>query len=275
MKKILLLIVILFLVPLILRAQDASAHPSAQSGEPFSSPAWIKIYSGYDFSLMGDVINGLKAWDSYVKTAGYQTSLSTDNSGFQYGGEAGLSLDDDNALSVSLDFISTQTESWSLAAGSTKSISPSLQSGSLNYYRTILKEEGNRTYLMAGAGYYHASVNYYDGSNPSNSSTGTFTGDILGGTLGIGEEVGIGKIFTLGIIAKGRLATFSQVTAPSVVDMGSTLTAGPYLLGITTEPSVVPGAIVSATSALLGKFVRYAVVDYSGFSGDLTLAFHF
>jgi hypothetical protein len=269
---------VLVWMPARVQGQEASATPTAQFEGAFSKDWWLKVYAGYDYSLMGDVINGVKAWQGYVQGPGVSSSLSTGNSGFVDGMEIGFSLDATHSLSLEAENIGTQNESISYTSGGTANrltVGPSLEDINLNYYHTLFRTKDSATYVFIGGGYYHANVDYYNGSGPSTSQSATFTGDIIGGVLGLTEKLAIANSFTCGFSVKGRLAAFSEVNSSSIIINGSTQTANaPYALMI-FNPGLAGGAITAGSPSSAGSSVRYAVVDYSGFTGDVFLAFHF
>jgi hypothetical protein len=62
--------------------------------------------------------------------------------------------------------------------------------------------------------------------------------------------------------------------APSFINGTTVNDFAPYTLAITTIAGF-PGIIDLASVRALGNIVRYAVVDYSGFDGDLSFNFYF
>jgi hypothetical protein len=113
----------------------------------------------------------------------------------------GKQLDKEDVISISLENVWTQSESYSNYVSGypvyTTTFQPDLMSASLNYYRYIFFGKGARTYLTIGGGYYHAVIGYVsDDPNLTDPNvSATFTGDILGGTLGVGQEIAIGNSF--------------------------------------------------------------------------------
>jgi len=239
---------------------------------------WVQAATGYDYAVIGgDVINGQKAWVDMLQLAGRTPATSKGNSGIRAGGEVGYLLDENDALSVDCENIWTQTQSWTYTYSgvtNTQSLSPGLFNVTLNYQRFLSVGKGQRFYAVIGGGYYHASVDYYMGIDPANSTTGTFTCDSLGGALGVGQELAIGDTFGLDLSIKGRLATFSRLTSSSLVDNGRTITQNaPYALMILT--GFGPDAIQGGSPGFLGNQARYAVLDYSGIEGNVALGFYF
>lgn len=265
-------------VPAWVQGQEASAAPTPIFEGALSKDWWLKVYAGYDYSMMGDVINGVKAWQAPLQAGGDNPTLSTGNNGFADGMEIGFSLDPGHSLSLEAENIATQNESYSYASGGTayrETIGPSLEDITLNYYHTLFRSGGDATYAFIGGGYYHTNVDYDDVAGPSSSQSATFTGDIIGGVVGLTEKLEIGKSFTFGFSVKGRLAAFSEVKSNSLFGNGSAQTANaPYALMLYAMAPLA-GAITATSPGFAGSTARYAVVDYSGFTGDAFLAFHF
>jgi hypothetical protein len=271
---------------LIVSDKPLPSKPQAELNKTFqvkydlSKNWWIKVYGGYDYSVFGDLINGVKAWNPIVVSPEKLTT-STSNSGVVAGLEFGRKLGEDFAFSISLENISSGSESYQLSDSSgdvqRESFSPELMSASLNLYFYPFRAKGARTYLMVGGGYYHALVSYtgYDTSVlGSPDSSATFTGDVLGGSLGIGQFLAIGDSFGLEVFAKARLATFSQVTSSTLATGGSVTNAnGPYTIGVNTGFGNTIG--IWATQLLSGNGGRYAVVDYSGIDAAFSFGFYF
>jgi hypothetical protein len=277
MKKFFLVIVaVLAWAPATVRAQQVSPTPALQAEGAFSKDWWLKVYAGYDYSMLGDVINGMKAWQGFLQPGGNPT-LSIGNSGFADGMEVGFALDSNHTFSLAAENIGTQNESLSYTSGGIANkeiIGPSMQNYTLNFYRTLFRTKDSGTYFFIGGGYYHASVNYSNDSSIPTSQSATFTGGIVGGVLGLTEKVEIVKNLTFGLSVKGRLATFGQVTSSRIMDNGSTQTANaPYALIIFNQLN--PGTIGAGSPSFLGSAARYAVVDYSGFTGNLFISYHF
>jgi hypothetical protein len=263
------------------RAQSQAASPaSVEVGGPFRAGWWLKTEWGVDYAMMGDVINGIKVWQSAVQSGGTPNTLSAGNLGLQGIAEVGLNLDPDNAFSIELQQITPQTEAVNYTDSGnnyTISVAPVLDSISLNYYRTLFQGGAFRTFAVIGGGWYHAQVNYFDGEPGSaDASSATFTGDILGGSLEVGEEVAVNDNVFFGLNVKGILATFSQVTANSFIDNGQPATNNPpYALGIITAPGILTGALDAYSVPFASSTLRYAIVDFSGLSANVVLAYHF
>ncbi|SRR5665213_260287 len=247
---------------------------------------WVGAYAGYDYALLGDLINGVNGWIPVLSQNNQQTTPSDNigNSGIRAGFEFGMKLDKEDAISVNCENVWTQIESFTYGGPATNNYSesyqPDLMSVSLNYYRYIFVGKGSRTYLTIGGGYYHTVIGYssFDTGVVSNpETTATFTGDTIGGTLGFGETLAIGDSFGVEISVRGRLAAFSQVTAPSLTNGTTTITTyAPYSIFLynNTVPSL-NGLITIGSEQLYGSYTNYAVIDYSGFDGDLSFDFYF
>lgn len=287
------------LLPLLPKPQNSSATPNLTvSDKPLSSTPqvelnktnqvkydlsknwWIKVYGGYDYSVFGDLINGVKAWNAIVVSPEKVTS-STSNSGVVAGLEFGRKINDDFALSISFENISSGSEFYQISDSSgdlrSESFSPELMSASLNWYFYPFHSKGARTYLMVGGGYYHAVVTFtgYDtnlSTDPNESAT--FTGDVLGGSLGIGQFLAIGDSFGFEVFAKARLATFSQVTSSTLTVGGVTTNAyAPYTIGVDTGFGNTVD--IWSTQLLSGNGGRYTVIDYSGIDAAVSFDFYF
>jgi hypothetical protein len=250
-------------------ADDTRPSQSATLSKDF----WVRVYGGYDFSVLGDVINGQKGYAAWAKSLGFQGNYAVDHSGIAAGGECGLNLDKDNSFSVSVDRVWTSPETASSSNGvltQTQTITPDLIGVSLNFYHTLIRGAGCSTFAGFGGGYYHANVDY-SSLGPYNDLA-TLGGDILGGTFTLGEKVKLGDSFSLDLIARGRLAYFSEVTTQTVT--GSYLyVPAPYTLCI--QPPGYQVILLSSTASVQEGTNRAAGVDFSGFQGTLGLTYGF
>jgi hypothetical protein len=248
---------------------------------------WVKASGGYDYSFLTDLINGTKGWEALFATAGpgVTYSFSTGNSGIAAGLELGYRLDKTNSFVLNVENIWTQKESWNYTAGTyndTRSAEPSLLSATLNYRLNVPDFPGGAAFLAVGGGYYRATVkySYVETSFPSGSSI--FSGDTLGGVIGLGQSLDIGSGFGIDVSFRGRWATIDKVTAQAVFDSntGETLTDhAPYTLGMSPWGEGVE-ILEPMTAELIGHEtfagpIRYAVVDYSGFTGEISFYFNF
>jgi tetratricopeptide (TPR) repeat protein len=243
---------------------------------------WLRGYSGYDYSLLGDVINSITSFPKYFNSfdiPGYTITSNTGNSGIQAGIELGFLLDKNNGFSINAENVWSQsdsyTEIYSGTTNTTVSVTPNLASISLNYYRYLFQQKGSRTYIAAGIGYYQTSINYYDYdiNGNLNPTTATFTGNTIGGTLGVGQMIGIGNSFGIEVSVHGRIATIAQVSSSSLNQGGTTL-SGPFTLGVANEAGIPP-TILIIPPGYSGSDVRNLVVDYSGFDANLSFDFYF
>ena len=272
------------------------AMTPAMSVSLFSGTNWIKASVGYDYSFLGDLNNSSKNYVNYFSAIGGAApdtaAAKTGNGSLKENLELGLDLDPDNKLSVEVENIASPTLGWSESNGSTVqqslSVDPNLISTTLNYSRVLLKQAWGRTLFLVGAGYYHADVNMTNtGSFAAGPTvTGDFTGDIFGGTLGVGQIVKLGDRFGLECSVKARYADFSEVTANNTSPSNANAYPGPYHLVVVQNKnnpftSTFPGNtdFLTWTSQQWmdqhpGLF-RAADVDYSGISGDISLSYYF
>jgi hypothetical protein len=259
----------------------------ASPGTIPDSPWWVRATAGYDYSFLGDVINGTKAWTPLFQAQGGSGSSFTENSGLLLGLETGWQLDGDNSISLSGENIlsATQSQSATLGGGTQyQSFAPSLLEGSVNYYRCfhgLFGGKESRTFLTLGAGYYHATVQYtLNQTGGFSNASGTFTGDILGGTAGLVQEFKFSRDFGMDLSVRGRMANFSRMSAANVTGAQGIIpgSSGPYSLTIYNLP--VGGNTYSAllfdSNSRVGKVSdRYASVDYSGIDADASFSFYF
>lgn len=266
-------------------AQAAGAKPQAPAADntvPLfdSAGPFMEAYTGYDYSFLGDIVKGTKAWVSYAKAAGYTGSAWTNNCGILAGALFGLRLDRTNSLALDLGGVFPQaTNSWSMDVPLTvygQNCSSTLLNALLDYKLNLIHSPGDHTYLTLGAGWYHAIV--FNSLVYNNSlKTGTYTGDILGGALGIGEEISFGGSFGLDIWVRGRYATFNQVSSPSANTVDS---VGPASMAMQT--TTVGGdhytLLLPYTNAYIAvnpSTLRNASVDFSGIDAHLAFAIYF
>ena len=151
------------------------------------------------------------------------------------------------------------------AEGLIQNFGPSLLGVSVNYSRAIIHDSGSKMSFTAGLGYYHASLDYF--STAGADFAGNFDGEILGGTLGINEELSLGGDFSLILAAKGRVANFSALTNNNLSAFGTpqkgvyslyTLPEGPGASFVLPVPAGEPFPSSIATQ-----------LDYSGFEGTI------
>lgn len=177
---------------------------------------WFKAYGGYNHSQMGDLSTALRFWQSYFQGSGYTVTPSLDNSGLVVGTELGLSLDDKNSISLSVDGVNSGNYSLHADNGSTpfdQSITPYLLAVSLNYYR-YLPGKNNRFYVGAGLGYGEALVHYQGPMAPSGENgTADLWGGGIQGSVQVGEEFILVDSLVLEVSIKGRSAYIPKVEA--------------------------------------------------------------
>jgi hypothetical protein len=236
---------------------------------------FVQIYTGYDFSFLEDIVNGSNAWVSAAKSEGYTVTGGGNNSGIEAGALFGLRLDPSNSLALDLGGVFTFANNWTAASASnttTQACSPELFSASLDYILDIVKNPGSHTYLTVGAGWYHASVSD-DVQGGGTAYSGTFTGDTIGGALGVGEEVALGSSVGLDFSVKARYASFGKVSSTSAKAAGSG--SGSSSLAIVNESGYSVLAPVYDSEIGPSTDSRDAVVDYSGIDAKVALNIYF
>jgi hypothetical protein len=259
------------------KKHKAETEDSDQSsGTVFDdSQSFLQIYSGLDFSFLEDVVNGSNGWVSLFRTTpGITVNGGGNNLGIQAGALFGIHLDPSNSLALDLGSVFTFGNNWTASQSGTsitQNLGPVVVSASLDYILDIVKTPGARTYITAGAGWYHALVTDTFTESASGSTTvfgGTFTGDTVGGTLGVGEEIDLGGSFGLDISVKGRYASFNKVSNNSVKSVDGT---GPSSIAIL--PTTGYNLIVPVTDATIASTAgaRDAVIDYSGIDAKVAL----
>jgi len=289
-----------FLATISPAARAQTAIPTKSSPDPgaflaLSPQWWVKLSGGYDYAFMGDLNTASRNYANYLKEVGAPVTdrglYQTGNSGIRAGLELGYSLDRDNWISLGAQNVWTQAMGWSQVQDNTVvesfMVSPNLLSVSLNYGRNLIQSKWGKTYLAVGGGWYHAyaTATSYDNliPPPNDYSTGTFTGDVLGGTLGLSQSVNLGGPFALELSVNGRWASFSQLSSNSV--NGNYISGPPFKLMVLRNENIVPGMLGSDSDYLLfapqgimdmhpGDY-RYAVVDYSGLFADIAFRYSF
>lgn len=261
---------------------DSSSSDLYSSGNDF-----IRVYGGYDYSLLGNLISGLKATTAYYLSFGATAVSSTSDNGIFLGAEYGKRLDASSELSLRLEFISSQADTFAQTNPDSyayESFGPNLADLSLQYTFDILRGNGNRTSLSVGAGWYHTIVDYTDDENSLITPVsdfqvnGAFTGDTAGGTLGLSEKIQLGPQFGLDLFVQGRWVQFSRVQASNLTGYDKALGySGPYSLasinaggGQTVFAAVANGVIDSS-----GGQAQYVTLDYSGIDGGLSVEISF
>jgi len=235
----------------------------------------VKLYSGADYSFLGDLVNGTKGFSKYINDNGGDTTAWTGNWGWVSGMDLGLALDPSNRLSIGFEDVLTRSQNISGTDGTGGlggAVTPGMINATLNYELSMTEGKGTRTTFSIGAGYYHAFVDYALGVDTQNGY-GTFTGDTLGGTLGVGQDWSMGGGFDFGLSAKGRYAVFDKVTASQFNEASFALPYALAMVSIPGEPDVLlpkSTAAIDSTSTL-----RYAKLDYSGVDVTASLTLHF
>ena len=262
--------------------------------EPISNNWWIKATIGYDYAFLGDITTSIKNIQNYAQALNvlngnniHQASSQTGNSGLVAGLEVGTNLDGENTLSLKVENIWTQNMGWTYANVNAPpafnfNIYPDLESLTINFEHILFDPSWGKTFLTVGGGYYQAEIGMtvFNGTNPAGN--GTFTGNNLGGTLGIDQTVNLNNSFNLEFTINGRLATINQVTAQNLNE-ASGVVSGPFYLAVLNIN--VSRGLSSNTDFLHWvsqssmnqnpTYYRYAVVDYSGISGDIGLNLSF
>lgn len=241
------------------------------------SGMWMQFYTGYDFSLMGDVASGTDAWAKYAKSLGDTVSGGGNNSGVMASYLWGFKLDKSNSLALDLGSVFTFPNNWAIQTTSgvfAQNLGPYFLSASLDYILDIAQGPGNRLYLTAGLGYYHGVVDYTLNAI-SQSTSGSFTGDTIGGTLGVGQEMDLGNSFGLDCSIRLRYASFGRMSTDHVLSTSGP-TPGTYSLAIATQAGY--GLIIPDTNGGIDGSAgaeRYAGLDYSGIDAKVALNFYF
>ncbi len=235
----------------------------------------MSLYSGADYSFLGDFVNGTKGFAKYITDNGGEVSSWTGNWGWLSGLDLGLALDPSNRLSVSFEDVLTRSQNISGTDGTNGlggAVTPGMVNATLNYKLSMSEGKGTRTSVSLGAGYYHAFVDYALGVG-TQDGYGTFTGDTVGGTLGVSQDWSMGGGFDLGLSAKGRYAVFDKVTATQFHEASFTL---PYAMAMVSIPGE-PDVLLPKSTAVIDSdpTMRYAKLDYSGVDVTVALNFHF
>jgi tetratricopeptide (TPR) repeat protein len=223
---------------------------------------WLEVYAGYNHSSMGDLADVLQNWNLFAQVNGYTSASSSINvNGVVAGIEPGLSLDKENALSLSLDGVLCGNFQAMASGGSDgnilENIDPSLLALCLNY-RHYFYQKQNRFSVGIGAGYGLAVVHYVGPVFPSGNAINT---DLLGGSfvgsIQAGEELMLYQNFSVEFDLKGRYAVIPRVGNGS--DSLATLPIGAVFL-------VDNGSLGSSGS-------NYTHLDFTG--PDVKISFNF
>lgn len=261
------------------KAAHKSTAPSEDANLFEDSGMWLQVYTGFDFSFLGNITSGTKAWVDAVNAEGGGATASGggNNIGVLASALWGFRLDKSNSLALDLSSIFTFGNNFDANVSgntATQRMNPMCMSASLDYILDIANAPGSRTYITAGAGWYHAIVDdTFTESSPATVLGGSFAGDTVGGTLGIGEELDLGGALGLDLSIKGRFASIDKLTS----------TDGKGLDGNgNTALAMVPASgytvIVPATTAGIdgsGGAIKYASADYSGIDAKVALNLYF
>lgn len=265
----------------------AKATKAQKSADPVSDTVslfegdgpFLSVYTGYDYASLGDVVNGTKGWKDYgTQALGATATLSTNNSGVLAGAMFGLHLDKSNAIALDLGTVlPLGGNNVSLTSGgATDDItdSTSLFYATADYILDIAQSASSKTYLTAGVGWYHATSTWKLTSNSPVTTVGdTYSGDTIGGILGIGEEISLGGALSLDLSAKGRLASFSKLSNSSANNFDGNGSGSIALLttnsGGNNYTVLVPltDGFISSNSSV----AKNASFDFTGFDVDASL----
>ena len=188
--------------------QVASASRSHDAGDPggstysadvFSSNGlFARFYAGYDYALLGDLTNAIQQTGAYYKSlgGGVTAGTTTDNSGVLMGAEWGQRMGDGTEISLAAEFVSSQSDifgQFNPNSSSGESVGPNLLDVTVRYAFTLAQGGGNHTAFYLGGGWYHTIVDFNStltqNGTPQPDASGAFTGDTLGATAGLREEV--------------------------------------------------------------------------------------
>lgn len=274
-----------------LQVASASRFHGSQDPEGadlFSSKGlFARFYAGYDYSFLDDLVNGIQQTGAYYKNSGGVTvGTSTDRSGVVLGTEWGQRLNGGGEVSLAAEVVSSQADSFGQSNASGfggETIGPNLLDATVRYSFDVIRGPGSRTSLSLGAGWYHAVVDFNDsfsqGVTAEPEIQGALTGDTLGGTVGLKEQLQVGEGFVLNLSVNGRYARFGQVVASDLSGYAARIGAtGPYTLAMVNLSGY--WAIEPLPSQQLLAYestgqARPAVVDYSGIDGEVSFGFLF
>ncbi len=271
------------------RAHDAAVSNGDTGADLFSSNGrYIRFYAGYDFSLLDDVVNGIQGTVADYKSGGSGVTVgsSTDRSGVVLGLEWGQRLDEDSSLSLDTEVVSSQADSFGQANSGNlggETIGPNMVDAALRYSFDVIRAPGSRTSLSLGAGWYHAIVDFNSsfsqGVTASPEINGALTGDTLGGTVGLKEQLQVGGSFTLDLSVSGRYARFGQVVASDLSGYAARVGGtGPYTLALVNQSGytlIVPFPSQQLLVLQSQGQARPAALDYTGFDGEVSFGFFF
>ncbi len=244
------------------------------------SGTFVQLYTGYDYSIMGDISNGFNNLKPAFLNGSPSLSAaggSFQNSGIRTGVLYGIHLDSSSSFALDISNVTTVPSSLTFSTGTTQVASfnllPSLFSASIDYSLNLIQGPGSRTYVALGAGYYHGAVAYY-GSGGGYGS-GTFTGDNIGGTLGIGEEIALGSNFGFNFSLNGRYAYFSRASSSNAA--GYAGGSGTISLALIQQGPTGRFLVPIANNLIDANpnIVSYAGMDFSGIDANAAVEYHF
>lgn len=233
----------------------------------FSSGRWANFHLGVVNASLGDMPAAASAVQSH-----YSPSVATASSsglGFFGGGEAGISLDPENAigLAVNLGIFGGYKDSGTILGNTfSDSYAPMMLAIEPLYHRFLLM--GNsRIRLEAGPGLYMTSLQAGEVQNGTTVLSGSMTGFGFGGCLGAGWDIALGN-FSLELFAHGRLASTSNIQGQFQDPSGNT-----YQVGLAMNSQNFIGT--ANTSYIGNGSLRWANVDYTGFDLGLGASYQY
>ncbi|HET9869397.1 MAG TPA: hypothetical protein VFR02_02705 [bacterium] len=269
-------------------AQFAKAAPAAQPAMMMKaetpavtlfdgSGTFVQFQTGLDISFLDEIVNGTNGWKSFFP--GSYISGTAARGGVASDLSYGIHLDGASSLALNLGNVLTAPSVISATDPSNRTVfqadvAPSLYSASLVYSLNLAQGAGSRIYFSLGGGWYHGIVSEATlGTSGPGGFGGTFTGDTVGGTLGLGGEIDLGSSFGLGFTVNGRYAYFSRVSADKAGDASSN--PGPYSLTEFTGPGGQHVLIPLDNADINSSSNGYTAVDYSGIDAQFSLTYRF
>ncbi len=250
-------------------APPVAARKPVPSSIPvvFSNGRWANFHLGVVNAGLGDMPAAVKAvQDNYSPSV---ATASSSGLGFFGGGEAGISLDPENAigLAVNLGIFGGYKDSGTILGNTfSDSFAPMMLALEPLYHRFILM--GNsRLRLEAGPGFYLTSLQADEVQNGATVLSGGMAGFGFGGCLGAGWDIAVGN-FSLELFAHGRLASTSNIQGEFQDSSGNT-----YQVGLAVDSRNFMGT--TNTSSIGSGGVRWANVDYTGFDLGLGASYQY
>jgi hypothetical protein len=232
---------------------------------------------GCDYARRKDLAEGIHGFSRSFESFGRSSEEGLSRNGWNAMIEAGYSIGRKDALTVGLGKV-WSSKLFFKETSRDLNLKPSLTNVTLDYERSLVKTRHFSTTMKAGVGYYHAAVDYSDHAiypGTADNFDATLTGDTLGGELGFGQTYRISHSLSLELLALGRLAKYKKVTSSDFTHNGVLIDDNaPYtlatndmlgykLLGFYTEKFVD------------GQTAQYTPVDFTGFTIDLAVEYHF